>query len=279
MDVNRLGSIASIVGLGLAVYQLVYRPEKSWVSLGILLLFVVLIFVVLYQRNSSRHYLVAFKKVQEIHYDIIKNQEKYKEYSLDKSILELSNVFDQISAMFSEVRRTDVSVCLKYTNQRNGIYYVKTLCRDSKSRNKRKHFDGEEKLDDINANTDFKTIFEKIADGKDWKDVYFIANYLPQKHQYTNTHLDSSMLPDGMLSLWSRNKKWPLPYKSTIVAPILSDDTKDVYGYLCVDSAVNKGFNANHDVKIVQDIALFLSPVIRIISQKHLIKKDNDNSK
>lgn len=279
MDVNRLGSIASIIGFGLSVYQLVKEPKISWVSIGILLLFIILIVVVLYQRNSSRHYLVAFKRVQEIHYDIIKNQEKYKKYSLDKSILELSSVFDQISAMFTEVRRTDVSVCLKYTNQRSGIYYVKTLCRDSKSRNNRKYFDGEGKLDEISANTDFKTIFEKIADGKDWKDVYFMANYLPQKHQYTNTHLDSSTLPDGMLSGWSRNRKWSLPYKSTIVAPILSDDTKDVYGYLCVDTAINKGFNPNHDIKIVQDIALFLSPVIRIISQNHLINKGNDNSK
>ena len=278
MDVNKLGSIASIIGFGLTVYQLCYKPETSWISLGILLLFSILFVVVLYQRNSSKHYLVAFKRIQEIHYDIIKSQEKYKHYNLEKSILELSDVFNQISAMFSEVRRAEASVCLKYTNQRDGIYYVKTLCRDSKSHNNRKHIDAEGMLDDISSNTDFRSIFEKIAEGKDWKDVYYNANYLPQKHQYNNTHLDSSELPDGMLSFWGRDRKWPLPYKSTIVAPILSDDSKDIYGYLCVDSAVNKGFNYSYDIKIVQDIALFLSPVVRTICESHLINNENDKT-
>lgn len=278
MDVNRLGSYASIIGLGLGFYQLYESPNISWITLGILLSFLFLFFVVLYQRNSSKHYLVAFKKIQEIHYDIIKSQENYKNYNLEKSILELSDVFNQISAMFSEVRRTDVSVCLKYTNQRNGIYYVKTLCRDSKSHNNRKQFDADGNLDDISSNTDFRTIFEKIAEGKDWKDVYYNANYLPQKHQYNNTHLDSSKLPDGMFSFLGRDRKWPLPYKSTIVAPILSDDSKDVYGYLCVDCTTNKGFNPIHDIKIVQDIALFLSPVVRIICESHLINNENDKT-
>lgn len=277
MDVNRLGSFASIIGFGLAVYQL-NKSEIPWISWCILLSFVILFVVVLYQRNSSKHYLLAFKRIQEIHYDIIKSQENYKKYNLEKCILELSDVFNQISAMFSEVRRTDVSVCLKYTNQRDGVYYVKTLCRDSKSNNNRKEIDAEEKLDDISSNTDFRTIFEKIAEGKDWKDVYYNANYLPQKHQYNNTHLDSSMLPDGIFSFWGRNRKWPLPYKSTIVAPILSDDSKDVYGYLCVDSTKNKGFNPIHDIKIVQDIALFLSPVVRTICLSHLINNDNNKT-
>ena len=133
MDVNKLGSIASIIGFGLTVYQLFCKPEASWVSLGILFLFSILFVVVLYQRNSSKHYLVAFKRIQEIHYDIIKSQENYKNYNLEKSILELSDVFNQISEMFSEVRRTDVSVCLKYPNQHDGSYYVKPRCSDAKS--------------------------------------------------------------------------------------------------------------------------------------------------
>lgn len=93
-----------------------------------------------------------------------------------------------------------------------------------------------------------------------------------------NTHLKTEDLPDGLFSFFSRSRKWPLCYKSTIVAPILSDNNKVIYGYLCVDSPDNRGFNKKRDIRIVQDLALFMAPTIRLVSEKHLKAKNDGNN-
>ena len=215
------------------------------------------------------------RSIQDIHYDVIKDQENYKEWELGTCISKLSDICYRISCVFDILKGSQVSVCIKYTNRNGMAYYVSTLCRDVRSCSEREEKYKNVENDTIIGNSDFHELFQKIAKGNNWQDVYYHANYLPQKHQYMNTHLDSTSLPDNWYSLISRNKEWPLPYKSTIVVPIVSDDQKNIYGYLCIDSPANKGFNNDHDVKLLQDVALYLSPIIRIISENHLrLKKD-----
>lgn len=275
---NTTGNIASILGLILAITALFTETTHYVISALGIFLFSIVAMVFWIQRNSAKHYNIAQKKSQDIHYEIIRDYKKYEHYNLDKSILELSIVCQEIAKMLSNVRHCDVSVCIKYTNKKNDTYYVKTLCRDPKSYYARKEKYDSQKLDTIDRNTDFKEIFEKIDEKKDWKEVFFFANYLPQKHQYENTHLDSRKLPDYPLSHFSRNKKWPLCYKSTIVVPILSDGNKDIYGYLCVDSPHNRGFNKKHDICLMQDLALFLAPTIRLVCERHLKTYHNDEN-
>lgn len=275
---NKFGNIASILGLILAIIQICQENSQLLISGLILIVFFVLLIFFWIDNNSRRHYLIAQKKVQDIHYEIVSSYEKYKSYSLDKSVHELSNVCFQIAKMLTELRHCEISVCVKYTNTNEDVYYVKTLCRDPSSHQARKDLYGENVQDDIDKNTDFREIFKKIEDKKDWKDVFFFSNYLPQKHQYINTHLKSEDLPDNLCSFCSRNKKWPLCYKSTIVVPVLSDNNKIIYGYLCVDSPKNRGFNKKCDIRLIQDLALFMAPTIRLVSERHL-KSKTDGSK
>lgn len=275
---NKVGNCASILGLILAFYQILTDSYHLAITGAIISLFFILVVISWHEYNSSKHYLIAQKKSQDIHYEVISSYERYMHFTLDKSVHELSNVCFQISNMLTELRHCDVSVCVKYTNTQDGIYYVKTLCRDPSSYQKRKNLYDDSIQDDIEKNTDFKEIFKKINEKNDWKDVFFFSNYLPQKHQYNNTHLKSDDLPDGLLSVFSRNRKWPLCYKSTIVVPILSENNKVIYGYLCVDSPNNKGFNKKRDVRLIQDLALFIAPAIRLVSEKHLKSKgDGEN--
>ena len=275
---NKIGNIASILGLILAIIQIATETFQLAISGLILSIFFVLLMIFWIEKNSSKHYLIAHKKIQDIHYEIVSNYKKYKSYSLEKSVNELSIVCFQIARLLTELRHHEVSVCVKYTNIKDDVYYVKTLCRDPSSYQIRKNLYDESIQDDIDKNTDFKEIFKKIEEKKDWKDVYFFSNNLPQMHQYNNTHLNSDNLSDGFLSFFSRNKKWSLSYKSTIVVPVLSDDNKILFGYLCVDSPKIRGFNKKRDIRLVQDLALFMSPTIRLVSERHLTSKQNGSN-
>lgn len=267
---NRIGNFASILGLIITIIQLITEDMSNYVNLVIIFLFFIILVTFWVQHNSVKHYADAHKKLQDIYYEIVGEYEKFKSYNLDKSILELSIVCQEIAKMLSKLRHCNVSVCIKYTNRKSDIYYVKTLCRDPDSYHERKNLYISSKFDIIDKNTDFKEIFEKIANKKVWNDIYFFANYLPYKYQYENTHLDTKSLPRNFLLFFMRNWKWSLCYKSTIVVPILSDDNKDIYGYVCVDSPKNKGFNRKNDIRLIQNIALFLAPTIRLVSERHL---------
>ncbi len=274
-NLDNIGSIASIIGAILAVIQLFLSADwQLRVSLILVFIFIVLLIIYRIESKSYQKYLTALTEVQNLHYEIIKDQSGYNGLDLDKSIIKLSETCTEISKILTKLKGSLISVCVKYTNALNEDYngmYVKTLSRDYEANRQRKNLYSESVLDKISDNTDFEELFVKIINKVDWKEVYFFANYLPQKHQYNNSHLDKSIIPDELFSWISRNNKWPLPYKSTIVVPIISGANKNIYGYLCVDSPKNNGFNLISDVKIVQDIALDLSQTIKTISEKHLI--------
>ena len=264
---NRIGNFASILGFILTVLMYWTENFNNSIYVVIITLFFIIIVIFRVQHNSMKHYANAYKKLQDIHYEIIGDYDKFKSYNLDRSIHELSIVCQEIAKLLSKLRHCNVSVCIKYTNRRNDIYYVKTLCRDTDSYHERKNKYDTQKLDVIDKNTDFREIFEKIANNTEWNEIYFFANYLPFKFYYENTHLDKKLIPRSYLF---RNWRWPLCYKSTIVVPILSDDNKDIYGYVCVDSPKNKGFNKKNDIRLIQNIALFIAPTIRLVSERHL---------
>lgn len=267
---NRIGNFASILGLIFTVIQFMTEDLNNSINAVIIILFFIIFVIFWIQHNSVKHYVDAQMKLQDIHYEIIGDYEKFKNYNLDKSIHELSIVCQEIAKTLSKLRHCDVSVCIKYTNRKDDIYYVNTLCRDPLSYHERRNLYVSQDLDIIDKNTDFREIFEKIANKTAWNDIFFFANYLPFRFQYENTHLDAKLLPNSFLLFFIRNRKWPLCYKSTIVVPILSDNNKDIYGYICVDSSKNKGFNRKKDIRLMQNIALFLAPTIRLVSERHL---------
>lgn len=273
-NLDRIGNIASILGITLAIIQLFVKAD--WylrIAVFIAVIFLVLLIVYSVQSNSRQKYLNALTEVQNLHYEIIKDQEGFKNFNLDKSVSKLSEYCNRISKILTDLKGDRISMCIKYTNAIGEDYnemYVKTLCRDFESKKNREKVDADGNIDKISENSDFEDLFVKLLNKKDWQSVFFFANHLPQKHQYNNSHLDKSEVPDEWNSWFSRNKKWPLQYKSTIVVPIISGNNKNIYGYLCADSAKNRGFNKDYDVRLVQDLALDLSQTIKIVSDNHL---------
>lgn len=274
-NIDRIGSIASIIGAVLAFVTLFLGANwQFFTSLSLTTVFIVLFVIFLIRGNNYQKYLTALTGIQNLHYEIIKNQASYSSIDLDKSVNKLGETCTEVSKILTKLKGNQISVCVKYTNTLDDNYndmYVKTLSRDYESNRKRKDLYPDDVLDKISDNTDFEELFVKLIKKEDWQKVYYFANFLPQKHQYNNSHLDRSVIPDEWYSWFSRNKKWPLPYKSTIVVPIIYGGNKNIYGYLCVDSVNNRGFDQINDVKIVQDIALDLSLTIKTISERHLI--------
>lgn len=102
--------------------------------------------------------------------------------------------------------------------------------------------------------------------------MFYCGNRLANKHQYNNSHLRDAELPSGLLSYYSRRKKWPLPYKSAVVVPFLSPNGTKIDGFLCIDSPQSNGFCKEKDVAILQQIALFMRELISFVCVNHLQK-------
>lgn len=272
MSLNTLGSIASIIGLIIAVLScFLGNTGVSFWNIALVGITCIPMGIFLYQGNTSNKYAQGFREIQSIHKDVLKHYNDYKGKDLKDSTQNLSQVCLKVSQAFDTMRDIRTSVCIKYINRDGDKYYVKTLCRDSISMNDREEIDDDARgMDAINDNTDFRYIFEKYKETKKWDGVYYFSNYLPLKHQYSNTHLDTSKISDNRFSFLTRSWNWPLPYKSTIVVPIISNVDGALYGFLCIDSPKNKGFDEKRDVDILQNVALFLGATIKLISEQSL---------
>lgn len=184
----------------------------------------------------------------------------------------MSNLCTEIAEAFEIIKGQKIGVCIKYINGDIKNPYVETLCRDVHSR-KRTYSTRNAGYDYIWQNADFAHILRSFNEQREFAELYYFANDLPNQYQYTNTHLDTSNLQSGFLWRFMRRKQWPLPYQSTIVVPFLSPDNKQLEGFLCIDSSVPKGFNKSRDVAILQQIALFMRELMCYVCSNHL--KDN----
>ena len=112
----------------------------------------------------------------------------------------------------------------------------------------------------MTENSDFNFIYEGIQEGHAQKWQFF-AHFLPWKYDYTNTRLSNwppKKIP--LINFLIRQLNWPLPYKSTIVVPLLplsvnEHDDKALRGYLCIDSPRNNAFNKQYDIEILKGLA------------------------
>lgn len=180
----------------------------------------------------------------------------------------LVQVCDHISRSFSELIGENCSVCIKGLEwaEENGAQTlaVETLCRDSRfSESRGAAAGGPHYLD---SNTDFKEIHRTFTP--------FVANDLPGLDEYQNTSFQAygrtptpswlDVLPGRIGEKLARRLRWPLPYKSTIVAPIKDSGTEDhprYVGYLCLDSKERKVFEEETHPEIVQALAVGLYPL------------------
>ncbi len=176
----------------------------------------------------------------------------------------LKDLCTNISFALTTISGYKVSCCIKVMTQKdNGTDYVlKTLCRDTHDGLSRARPDyKKEHL--VNANTDFKTLLNDLENGKS---RHFMSNKLNWLKQYDNSSFDSyggkpnwtnSYLADFFL-LILRTVRWPLPYKSTIIVPIIPVNYKPndgILGFLCVDSKHMFVFRRYYDVDLLVGLA------------------------
>ena len=188
-----------------------------------------------------------------------------------------------VAKAFSQITDSHCAVTIKLLRykQEEGTAFVETFVRDYDSKlsrpspesdriNKIKH-----KLID---NSDFSYIFDPKRDSE-LKNRVFFCNNLPCEIGYRNSRLDVEGInwaPDDSIKMTEEEKKrrvtlWPLPYKSTIVVPIVPYSTKKLLshvkpqGYLCIDSNHINAFDPKGDVEIVKGLADGLYPAMRSI--------------
>jgi hypothetical protein len=176
----------------------------------------------------------------------------------------IQSCLNAISEFFTYICGTKCAVCVK------GIYFdkeaeaiTKTLARDDISKSVRGKFDLAKDIDnkEIIHNIKDSTAFNYLTSGKTFngKD-YFSCNNLIQLYKdgkYKNTTLNISEVgepeTDYYIKLGENHKffkyfKWTLPYKSTMVFPIKSDEIKKgenyfASGFLCIDANRKNIFN------------------------------------
>ena len=153
-------------------------------------------------------------------------------------------VCNKVSQAFSIITSTNSHVSIKVLVQSEDDepLEVEDLCRSNKDRkytNEVKHW--------LQSNTDFREVFENIGNEKG---RYFMCNNLTKRIGYQNTSFQTY----GEAHSSFKQGKWPLPYKSTIVAPIYSD-SEEVLGFLCVDSSEIDAFRKEYDIELITGVA------------------------
>lgn len=274
MNTDKLSGYASIGGFIFTIASF-FTKDTSIHILLLALTSLIFIFLCCYsfkRYSNASCYLDGEKEIRELHNNIILEKSKIKTKAFEGIIFDLSNICTQISEAFGKIKGEQIGVCIKYTNGDISNPYVKTLCRDSHSNNTRRDFDNSNELDYMFKNTDFEHIFKQLKQHNSFKNMFYCENRLANKHQYNNSHLRDVELPSGFLSYYIRRKKWPLPYKSTIVVPFLSPNSAYIAGFLCIDSPRSNGFCKEKDVVILQQIALFMQELINFVCVTHLKK-------
>jgi hypothetical protein len=169
-----------------------------------------------------------------------------------------------VAAAFSEIKNTKCSACIKILESTRDPKQVSvnTLCRNKDVDPKRKRADKKSNQDDIQHTIQENTDFSKVFNALDKPLVRtFVSNSLPFDGGYKNTsfHLYDGD-PHRGLNPIKRWWAWPLPYQSTIVAPIYPLDTKPgenatLLGFLCVDSPKLGTFANDSDIRILEGVA------------------------
>lgn len=197
------------------------------------------------------------------HYNRLANDNKTNELQQ----IVLSNLCNSISSAFSILSGSNCSTSIKYlavSPDTPDEIQIKTLCRDQGLGLTRTSVDKNKHL--LKDNSDFKRIMETggIGEGS-----FFIANQLPRILNYKNSSFEHCVFQpkafgkNAFLNYfigYLRSVKWPLPYRSCLIVPILpakyDPNLKfEVLGFLCVDSNSIGTFRLHHDVKLLKGVA------------------------
>lgn len=282
---EKTGTLLSIIGAIVSLISFIVHDISSYLNINYVLLALLVIFailtVVFWRENIiKRRYVEGSEYLKKLHQDIISLQSRIKSLDEEKFSLPLHQICHNISKIFSNLRDKQIFACIKYINvNSHGEYYVQSLCRDADSFERNNLVPIKSDKDYIHKNSDFSLIINDIADNVSRENIFFFSNNLPNEYGYQNSHLNERKLR----SWFDRYRCWPLPYKSTIIVPILSasKQTKDstLYAFLCIDCKHLGAFDKTRDIVILQTIALQLLPIIEYICNKYLAKNERNKEK
>lgn len=166
------------------------------------------------------------------------------------------NLCSSVSDAFTLLTEKRIAVCIKILHEGDSERTpVTTLCRDRHSKTER-GFD-RDKVHSIEENTAFSHFYNQSSSDKG---RYFFSNQLPEVENYQNTSIEFYPHHAAKPNMTSadRRKYWGLPYKSTIVVPVRRIDQNDyasIIGFLCVDSTDESVFDEETQPVILQGIA------------------------
>jgi hypothetical protein len=281
---NLIAGLCSVAGFLYIAFGSLSQDELAQISLiYICLLSLVFLLDSFYHRikcsvfERRGNYLKGIKYIME---ELSDKTSFYKPEIIQKNserIDKLRNICATLSQGFQKISGYDYDVCIKVITQKfsekdNVSPLVTTLCRSSNSRTyntSKDHY--------ISKNTDFDSIFLNIMkpDG-----VYFFDNKLPFLSNYQNTSFEIYSENFTYKGIPNETKKkqrlkiWPLPYRSTIVVPIVGAsekpeeinnqnlENKKLRGFLCIDSKNMNIFDEENDVSILKSAANMIYRIV-----------------
>jgi hypothetical protein len=182
-------------------------------------------------------------------------------------------ILAQIADAFTQITGSPCAVSIKIITP-NDKTCVRTLYRDPLSYVNRSITDGVDYS--ITDNTAFDYIQRKFPFTD--KVPYFFSNSLPFEKHYNNHSTSIYARRQWKWAQFCNNRwhfspmrylTWPLPYKSTIVAPVCPcipfQRTQDnLIGFLCVDSPNLRAFKEPGDADLLIYVAADLYPLLKV---------------
>ncbi len=192
-------------------------------------------------------------------FSYIHSVDRIKNHGVIEITNSIKSLCNSVSNTFRNIYGHHIGVCIKILTDDGGRPKVHTYCRDERSAMTRLVRDNDKAIEHwLCENTDFQ--FIKDALKNNLSDCYFFSNALPWKSGYKNSRF-GNWAPPGplLLNLLTKLFCWPLPYKSTIVVPLVPLSIKDqneraLRGFLCIDSHRNFIFNEKFDVHILKGV-------------------------
>lgn len=275
MLIGTLGSLASIIALSMFFNQL---SKEGWIAvlfMGVLCMyFVVFNFWLLTRYRKKTKYADAYGAIN-IGFSHLHHLRRVKNLTIEQILPELEKLCDEVSNAFSKIYGSKIGVCIKFIVNDNNRPRCETLVRDSYSNaQNRKSGTQDTTKHWIDANSDFEFIYNSFDDNN-VPTSYYLEQHLPNCHDYKNTRLKPGWTPKNYWFFperYARKWNWPLPYKSTLIVPIVpliaNDQTQEaIRGFLCADSPSEGIFNKYYDVDIMKGVADGIYNQIDLIHQ------------
>jgi hypothetical protein len=277
-----IGTVLSAIGIYLSLSSdIPLASLATKLIIGLMIASVVFLFLFLLFLNQylfHKRYTKAYSIINDALACSHRLRDSEDINNLKDCLHGLEEFCTSIAEAFKTFANRQAFVCIKYcqaTDNESDIM-LKTFCRDrsisSMERAKHDNEDIDEKRVHLLAyNTDFQHIFNNKSSAEEYYKYYF-SNTLPFKNDYKNSRIKPGF-PMNMPKIL-RCIFWPLPYKSTIIVPIIpltkTGKVKEIIiGFLCVDSKSMWAFSKQHDVEILRGLADGLYPTMKIIINKH----------